>query len=146
MEFKEKDLGDLKQDFKEYLDNFDFEDDSFLLSLEEMNEFSDIKDPKELGLRYAIREIEKLLGELDFEITESQGAMFDLDAHFEEIEIYKRVINFLDPNYKLDLSVLARKTYRRLSAKQKDMEQEKEIYLQKYLRKYNLKDLRKEEK
>ena len=112
--------------------------------MDDIYENYDKEKARKDGLKYAIEEIEDLLGELEFEICESQGAMLDLFARMEEANILREVLNFLDPTHKVDIAKLSVKAYNKLYEEQKSSEIEKEVYLLQYLKKYNLPDLRKE--
>ena len=117
----------------------------------EGNLFSEIEEPnkkqiKKDALAYVIKDIEELLGTLDFDIMESQGAMIDLDTRFEQVNIFKDVLKYLDPNYEFDFQKLNEEAYKRYLEKAKDKEEDNERYLKQYLYKYGLKDLRDEGK
>lgn len=108
-----------------------------------MNSYSEIfgynkDEARKYGLAYAIKEIEKLLGTLDVDITESQGAMIDLYARLEEEEIYQEILKFLDPNYNLDMQKLNKEAFDRYYKEDKAKKFENEIYLKAYLERHNL--------
>lgn len=98
----------------------------------------DKEQARKSGLIYAITEIEKLLGTLDVDITESQGAMLDLYARLEEEEIYQEILKFLDPNYNLDMQRLNKEAWDRYSDEKKESEYNMKIYLKQYLERHNL--------
>lgn len=96
------------------------------------------EEARKRGLIYAITEIEKLLGTLAVDITESQGAMLDLYARLEEEEIYQEILKFLDPNYNLDIQKLNKEAFDRYYEEDKMKKYEKESYLREYLERHNL--------
>ena len=103
------------------------------------------EDIRKIGLKFAIEEIEDILGGLEYTICESQGALIDLDARMEEANILREVLNYLDPNHEIDIAKLSIKAYNKLYSEQKEIEEEKEEFLLQYLKEHNLPDLRKEE-
>lgn len=63
----------------------------------------------------AIKEIEKLYGDLDFELDCCQGCMGDgPDVYLELLNVYEEILKFLDSEYKLDESRLFSEARKRI--------------------------------
>lgn len=66
----------------------------------------------------AIKEIEKLYGDLDFELDCCQGCMGDgPDVYLELLNVYEEILKFLDSEYKLDESRLFSEARKRIEDK-----------------------------